>query len=154
MTLTSQTTIDLIGQTSTLSFYQGASLIDQVTYSSNSITYQAISTYNLSKSDMLLHYAFLNTWLSSLYSNFPIVSQSINLIFPLCQFDITISSSGVTHLYYTQTSQGNPLLLINYVPIATSGSWSTRASPVTISNQEFIQGVSLQKSYFNQVSLY
>ena len=97
MTITSTTTIDLIGQSSLLSYYQGASLVDQITYTGNTIIYAAISSYSLSKTDMSLYYKFLNTWLSVLYANFPIVAQSANLIWPLCQFDITESFAGVTH---------------------------------------------------------
>jgi hypothetical protein len=154
MALTSTLSLDLVGQVSTLSFYQGASMVDQITYSNNSITYQAITTYNLSQGDLALYFAFLNAFLSSLYSNFPIVSGSANLIWPLSQFDITILSSGVTHLEYTQSSQGNSFLFINFVSAASSGSFSTRLSPVTITNQEFINGISFQKQFFNQVALY
>jgi len=153
MALTATTTLDIVGQTSTISFNQGATLVDQITLGSNAITYQAISTYNLSKSDMALYYAFLNIFLLSLYTNFPTVSQNTNLIFPNSVFNITRSFAGVTHLTYTQASNGNTFLTINYVPIATAASWIARASPITISLQEFIFGVEMQRQYFNQVSL-
>lgn len=153
MAITSTTTLDLAGQTATISFYQGITLLDQITFSSNAITYAAISTYNLSKSDMALYFNFVNAFLSLLYTNFPVVGLSQKLIWPLCVFDITESNSGVVHIIYTQASQGNTFLVINYVPIASSGSFSTRASPVTISLQEFIMGINVKTQYFNQVSL-
>jgi hypothetical protein len=152
MALTSQTTLDLAGQTATLSYYQGASLIDQITFANNAITYQTISTYNLSKSDMALYYKFLNAFYQILNFNFPIVSQSLNLVWPLCQFDITESTSGVTHIIYTQASQGTSFLVINYVPIAAAGSFSSRTA-TTISLQEFIFGVTIKLNFFNQVAL-
>jgi hypothetical protein len=153
MALTSQTTLDLVGQSSVLSFYQGVSLVDQITYSSNQITYASISSYNLSKSDMALYYNFLNTWLSSLYANFPIVAASAKLIWPLCQFDITESFAGVTHIIYNQTSTGTQVININYVPVAVPGAIAARGSPVTITDQEFIMGVNMKQNYFNQVAL-
>lgn len=152
MILTATTTLDLVGKTSTISFYESATLVDQITFASNTITYQSISTYNLSKSDMALYFSFLNTFLLSLYTNFPTLAQNTNLIFPNCVFNITRSFAGVTHLTYTQSSNGNNLLTINYVPVAVAGSWTSR-SAVTISIQEFIFGVTAQRQYFNQVSL-
>lgn len=153
MALTSTTSLDLVAQTCTISFYQGASLLDQITFSSDLVTYEAISSYNLSKSDMALCIKFLNVYLLLIYTNFPLTGQSINLAWPLCKFDITLSTSGVEHITYTQSSQGNTFLTINYVPIASAASFSARVSPVTISIQEFINGVNFQNAFFNQVSL-
>lgn len=153
MALTSTTSLDVVSQISTISFYQGVSIVDQITFSSNTVTYQSISSYNLSKSDMDLYIKFLNVYLLLIYTNFPAAGQSINLAWPLCKFDITLSSSGVEHITYTQASQGNTFLTINYVPIASAASFSARVSPVTISIQEFISGVNFNNLFFNQVSL-
>lgn len=153
MALTAVTTLDIVGKTSTISFYQGASLVDQITFGSNAITYQAISSFNLSKSDMALYNAFQNVFLLSLYTNFPTFAQNSNLIFSNSVFNITKSFAGVTHLTYTQSSNGTTFLTTNYIPVAVAASFLTRASPVTISLQEFIFGVQMQVQYFNQVSL-
>lgn len=152
MTLTSNTTFDSIGNTSSLLFYQSASLVDQITYGSNEITYATISSYNLSQSDMVLYFQYINSWLSFLYQNFTVITQSQKLAWPFCLFEINFYSSGVSHLVYTQTSQGNNFLTINYVPIAGSGSISARTS-TTITIQEFIMGLNMKTNYFNQVSL-
>lgn len=153
MAITSQTSLDLVGQTSTLSYYQGASLIDQITFGSNAITYQAISSFNLVQTDMLLYYKFLNTYLALLYTNFPIVPASANLILPNSQFEFNQFSLGLTHIQFIQASLGNTFISINYLPSITSGSYNSRASPVTITLQEFIQGFNSSTMFYNQILL-
>lgn len=153
MVLTAVTTLDIVGQTSTISFNQGVTLVDQITFGSNAITYQAISTYTLSKSDIALYNAFQNVFLLSIFTNFPTLAQNSNLIFPNSVFNITRSFAGVTHLTYTQSSNATTFLTTNYVPVAVAASWLARGSAVTISLQEFIFGVQMQVQYFNQVLL-
>jgi hypothetical protein len=152
MALTQQTTTDLVGKTQTITF-NNPSQVDQITYSNNQITFQAISTFNLTKSDLLLYIQYLQTFNTLLIANFPIVNSSIGQAWPLSQFDITESSSGVTHIIYTQTSTGNTVMGINYVPQATSGAFTARASPVTITLQEYFMTVLMLGQYYNQVFL-
>jgi hypothetical protein len=152
MGLTSTTTFDLVGLTQTLTFFN-PSQVDQITFSSNQITFGAISSFNLVKSDVILYCKYLNTFNNLLIQNFPSVSTSVNNAWPLSEFDITESSSGVTHLIYTQTSQGTAVQTINYVPIATSASFAARGSPVTISLQEFFMYVLMSNQYAIQVNL-
>ena len=152
MALTSNTTFNSIGQTSSLLFYQSASLVDEITYGSNAITYAAISSYNLTQNDMALYFQYINSWLSFLYQNFIFIAQSQKLAWPFSLFDINFYSEGVSHLVYTQSSQGNTFLIIDYVPVAGSGSVSSRTA-TTITVQEFIMGINMKTNYFNQVAL-
>lgn len=153
MALTSTTTFDLIGQTQTISFFQSSTMVDQIIFSANAVTFASISGYNLSKSDCLLYGKYLNTYYLLLLTNFPIVGISQNYIWPLCVFDISETSSGVTHLTYTQTSQGNTVYTTNYVPIASQASWIARANPVTITLQEFYMTNNMMTAFTNQISL-
>jgi signal transduction histidine kinase len=153
MALTTTTEVDIVGQTQTISFYESSTLVDQITFSSNTFTFQTISTYNLSKSDFLLYWQFLNTYWLLIITNFgKSVQPNLLNAWPLSQFDITESSSGVTHLYYTQTSAGTTVNYLNYVPIAQSISFAARASPVTISLQEMNMAIIMLYQYQNQVS--
>lgn len=152
MALTNQTTFNVTGGTQSAVFSDPGQ-IDQISFANNQITYSAISSYNLSKSDLLLYLQYLNTFNNLLLVNFPSVSTVLNSIWPLCSFDITESSAGVTHLYYTQTSQGVQAQEINYVPVAGSASIAARANPVVISLQEFAMSILMYNQYAIQVGL-
>lgn len=153
MALTSVTTTDLVGQTQVLSFYEGATLVDQISYGNNQITYGEISSFNLSKSDCLLYYQFLLTFVNILTTNFPIVNNYINAALPLSEFDITLSTSGVEHIVYTQNSGSTNVYTINYVPTAQAASFTARAAPVVVTLQEFFAGVYFKNKFNVQVSL-
>jgi hypothetical protein len=152
MALTSTTVFDVIGGTQTISFYQSSTLIDQITYSLNSITFSSISSFNLSKSDILLYIKYLNAFYILMGVNFPIIFASQNLVWPLCEFDITENDVGVLHIDYTQTSLSSSVYSINYVPIATSAAFSAR-SAITITLQEFFMTINMLSFYNNQISL-
>ena len=72
MALTSQTTVDIVGQTQTISFYESATLVDQITFSSGTFIFQAISSFNLSKNDLSLYWQFLNIFQLLAITNFNI----------------------------------------------------------------------------------
>lgn len=152
MALTNATTFDVISNTSTITFYNPGQ-VDQITYSANTVTFQSETTYNLSKSDLLLFMKYIFSFHAQLLLNFPSVALSASRAWPLCVFDITISSAGVTHLYYNQTTSGTTVLNIDYVPIAVSGAIATRAAPVTITMQEWFQAINMLQQYNNQVSI-
>ena len=152
MALTSVITLDLVGQTQILNYYESATLIDTITYASNQITWAATSGFNLSKSDTLLYNSLFQLYFTALILNFPIAGKSNNTIWPLCQFDITETTVGITHINFTQTSIGSNVLAINYVPIATSAAFAARSS-ITISMQEFFMTQIMLAQYANQVSL-
>lgn len=153
MALTSTTTVDLAGQTQVLSFYESSSLVDQISYGSNQITYAAISTFNLSKADCLLYYSYVNAFNNSLIVNFPITANSINAALPLSQFDITLSSSGAEHIVYTQLSGSSVVYTTNYVPLAQAASFAARISPVTVTLQEFFTGLYFKTKFNVQIAL-
>ena len=152
MALTSTTTFDISGTAQTLTYFN-PSQVDQITFSSNQITFAAVSQFNLAKSDLLLYCQFLNIFNNLLIANFPSVSNSISSPWPLCQFDFSETNVGVKRLIYTQTSQGTAVQTINYLPIATSAAFTARGSPVTISLQEFFMYVLMSNQYAIQVGL-
>ena len=153
MALTSQTTLDLIGQTQSIIF-MNPSQVDQISFASNQITWQASSSFNLAKTDLLLYLKFVNTFNNLLITNFPSVASGYASAWPsLCQFDITESFAGVEHIYYTQTSQGSQVIQINYLPSVVSASFATRASPITLTMQEFFMQCNMLNQYAIQVGL-
>jgi hypothetical protein len=152
MALTSTTEFDFVGQTQTLTYFD-PSQIDQITYSSGAITFGAISTYNLSKSDLILYNQYLQVFYQLLIVNFPSITSQLNGIWPLCNFSITETNVGTKKIVLNETSSGNTVVNINYVPIATSAAFTARASPVTVSIQEFQAFCLLMNPYTNQVSL-
>jgi hypothetical protein len=152
MALTSSTTFDIVGQTQAITF-NNPSQVDQITFSSNQITFSASTTFNLAKSDLILYFKYLNAFNNLLLINFPSISSSVGQIFPLCSFQLSETFAGVEHITYDQTTAGNMVLHINYVPVAVSGAFSTRSAPVTITIQEFFLLVLLMNGFTNQVSL-
>lgn len=151
MALTSTTTLDIVNQTQTIIFYESASQIDQITYQSGALTFSSISTFNLSKSDYLLYFQYLNAFFNLLIVNFPTLQTSANLDWPLCQFQINETNVGVLKIIYTQNSLNNNVYTITYVPIATACSFTARASPINITIQEFYMAVNMLTQFTNQV---
>ena len=152
MALTSTTTFDIAGQTQTITF-NNPSQVDQITFSSNQITFSSESSFNLVKSDILLYNKYLQAFNNLLLINFPSISSSIGLAWPLCVFDFTESNIGVQRLIYNQTTSGTTVININYLPIATSAAFSARPSPVTITLQEFFMFVFMMNQFAQQVNL-
>lgn len=150
MALTSVITLDLVGQTQILNYYQGASLTDTITFANNQITFSSTSGFNLSKSDTLLYNSLFQLYFTALIFNFPAVGKSNNTVWPLCSFTNSITSVGVTHLNFAQTSLGNSVLAINYVPIASSAAFAARSS-ITISLQEFFMTQIMLAQFSTQV---
>lgn len=154
MALTNITTFDVVGGTQTMAFYD-PSLVDQITYSAGSITLAAISSFNLSKSDMLLYYQYVNSFNNLLFVNFPSISAHVNTSWPFdTTFEIYTTTVGVNHIYYIQnTVSSTNVYTINYVPTATAASFAARSSPVTITLQEWFMTVYLLAQYSTQVSV-
>jgi hypothetical protein len=152
MALIQQTTVDIVGETQTIVF-NNPSQVDQIQYINNQITFGISTTYNLSKSDLLLYGQFINTFNNSLILNFPSVNKSIGIAWPLCNFDFTESNVGTKKLIYNQSSSGTTVIIITYVPIANAASFATRASPVTITLQEYFMFVLMLGQYIQQVNL-
>lgn len=152
MALTSTTTFDITGQTQSIIFFN-PSQVDQISFGSNQITLATISSYNLVKSDMLLYFKYLNAFNNLLLINFPTLSSSISGIFPLCNFQLNETNTGVEKIVYNQTSTSNTVININYVPIAASAAFTARASPVVITMQEFFMMILMMNQFTNQVSL-
>jgi hypothetical protein len=152
MAITQQTTVDIVGQTQTI-VINNPSAVDQISYTSNQITFGTSSTYNLAKSDLVLYGQFIYTFNNLLIANFPSVQASFGQIWPLCQFDFSETNVGTKKLIYNQTSNGTQVININYVPIATSAAFATRSSPVTITLQEYFMYVLMINQFVQQVNL-
>ena len=152
MALTSTTTFDLVGQVQTLTMLD-PSQVDQITFSSNTITFASSLTFNLSKKDMILYFKYLNAFNNILLINFPKISSSIGLAFPLSVFNLKETNVGGIDIVYNQTSNGTQAININYVPLTSTATFITRPAPVTISLQEFFFMIIMLNQFTNQVSL-
>jgi hypothetical protein len=150
MALTHTTVVDIVNATQTMSFYESATLVDQIQYSAAGITFSSISSFNLSQSDLLLYLKHMATFYTNLGINFPAIYLSANLTWPVCEFDITQSNSGVLKIDYTQTSLSASVYLINYVVLAASASFSAR-SAITITLQEFFMTINMMAQYNSQI---
>lgn len=153
MALTQTTTVDIVNKTQTIVFTSSSTPVEQIQYSSGSMVFGTISSFNLVKSDLILYNQFLQAFNVQLLLNFPTINSSIGGIFPLCNFQISETSVGVTHITYNQTSQGNTVENINYVPVAGSAGFTARASPITITLQEYFLFVLMMGQYIQQVNL-
>lgn len=152
MALTATILVDIVNVTETLTWSVGGSQIDQMVYASNTVTLGSTSGFSLSKSDLLLYIANLNLFNLSIISNFPSVQSSRLLSLPVSNFEIDLTSAGVTHINYVQSSQGNSVYSTNYVPIAQAASFAARSS-VNLTMQEFFLMVLMNQQYLNQVQI-
>ena len=151
MALTSTIALDLVNQTQTLTYFEGASQIDQITFSSNSVTFGNTSGFNLSKSDLILYNNLFQIWFTALVLNFPTISITSLVKLQLSNFQISITSLGITHINYIQSSLGSVVNTINYVPVAIAASFSAR-STISISLQELYLMQDLLQKFTNQVA--
>lgn len=152
MALTSITTLDIAGQMASLTF-SNPSQVDKISFTSNQITFDTISQFNLVKADAILYFQFMNVFNNLLLLNFPTLAQSIGLIFPLSSFDISITNVGTKKIIYTQSTTGTNVLVSTYLPIASATAISARAAPVTISMQEWFFTIVCMSQFTQQVNL-
>lgn len=153
MALTSTTTLDVIDQLQTITFYDASTQLDQIVYNNNVLTFSSITAFNLSKSDYLLYFQYLNSFFNLLIVNFPQFQSQQGLDWPLCEFQINETDVGVLKIIYTQNSLANNVYTINYLPIASSCSFTSRPSPINISIQEFYMTINMLTQFTNQVRL-
>lgn len=152
MALTSTTNFDVIGQTQTIIF-NNPSAVDQIQFTGGQIVFGAISSYNLAKTDMILYNKYLQAFNTLLLFNFPSIATNIGQIWPLCNFQISDTFQGVNHLVFNETSAGTTVCNINYVPQSVSAAFTARASPVTITVQEYFMFVLMMAQFSQQVNL-
>lgn len=151
MALQSTTFFDVANQTQTLTYTLNSTQIDQISYANNQITYSNSLGFNLIKSDAILYASYLSVYLNTLIANFPNIRNSSGISLPVSSFEIQLVSSPITHIYYTQYSQGNLIYNTNYVPIASSASFAAR-STVIVTIQEFLLSVQFKQLFINQIS--
>jgi hypothetical protein len=150
MARTATTIFDIIGGTQCINF-NNPSLIDNISFANNQITFQTTSEFNLAQSDLLLYIKYLQTFNTLLFNNFPTLKSYLTESLPLCNFQITETNVGVVKITYIQTSLSSLVYTINYLPIATSAAFSARNS-VMINIQEFNLLIAMLQQYANQVS--
>jgi len=152
MALTSTTLADLSDQTQTLTFYEGATKIDQIVYNNNLITYSAISAYDLSSRDAILYFKYLNAFNILLYQNFPVLNLSANYKLPLSSFTLNLADLPGLNIIFKQSSHGVSIYNTHYTPANFTASYESRPS-VTVTVQEFFISVILMAQYTNQITL-
>jgi hypothetical protein len=152
MALTAVTTVDIVGGTQQITFSQGATQIDQITYSSSGITFGKISAFSLSQSDAILYFNYLNLFSIALSRNFVNTNFAVNLAWPESKFDVASTSAFTPVLTYTQTSLGNSVYATTYLGSTATASFSARSS-VTTTLQEFLMTILMMNQYTNQISV-
>lgn len=153
MALTSTTTFDIVGGTQSIIF-SNPSAVDQISFSSNQVTFAISSTYSLSKSDFALYYKYLSVFNLLLARNFPSIGLSVNTSWPSpgTSFSIT-QTNPPPRIVYNQASLGTTVINISYLPVASAATFATRSSPVTISTQEYLSFINVISEFSNQVAL-
>lgn len=149
MALTAVTTLNIPGVTQTIVFNNPATL-DEIDFAGTQITLKAISTYNLSRSDFLLYFNYLDIYNTALFLNFPFINANINISLLQSEFDIKM---GATRLTYDQHSGATDALSLSYQLSNQTMTFAARASDVVISLQEFFIMIYLLRQYSKQVSL-
>lgn len=143
-TLTSST------QSDTLAFLN-PDQIDQLTYSSESITFEKCDEYKLTKEDLILYCEYIISWNVVLLDTFLNLVPAVNTAVPVSSFKIEVTSDQ--QITYTQTANGQAVICITYYPSELKAVVSSRGSPISISYQEFFLMVYLLNQYINQVKV-
>jgi hypothetical protein len=152
MSLQATVLLDIAGATQTLTYTLSSSQIDQLVFANNQVTFASISSFNLSKADFENYVASLIAFVNVIIFNFPTVQNSRGVTLPLSTFELSLAGSPVEQIDYIQTSLGNSVYAINYVPLAVACAFAARSS-VTISMQEFFVLSQMMTLYGQQVNL-
>lgn len=150
MALKAVTTLDIPGLTQTI-VYNVPALVDEIDFGSNQITFKAIASYNLSKSDFLLYFQYLDIYNNALLFNFPSINASINVPIAASEYDFKV---GSTRIDYTQTHVATVTLGLTYLFSNSTMTFAARPSDVTISLQEWFTIVYDLRVVAKQVSLH
>jgi hypothetical protein len=152
MALTAVTTLDVIGQTQTITF-NNPTQVDQITFASGAITWQSTAGYSLVKSDYALFQKYIQVFNSLLFPNFPTVCSSVFSPWPIPGTEFLINSTTPPNrIIYTQNSSGTQVLNASYLPVATVVTIAARAAPVTITLQEWFSSVDVLNQFAAQVA--
>lgn len=149
MALTALTTLNIPGLTQTIVF-NNPSAVDEIDFGSNQIVMKAISSFNLSKSDFLLYFQYLDIYNNALLFNFPSINASINIAIPVSEYDFKVGSTRIT---YMQTKAASTALDLTYLFSNSTMTFGARASDVTITLQEWFTMVYMLRVVSKQVSL-
>lgn len=148
MALTAITVLNIPGTTQTIVF-NNPTLVDEIDFGSNQITFKAISSYNLSRSDFLLWYNYLSIYSTALLLNFPSLNTTVFQSIPQSEYDLKM---GATRLTFDYHSGATDVLNLTYILSNTTMTFGARASDVTVTIQEFALLIYILKQYNQQVS--
>lgn len=103
MALIANTVLNIPGSTQIISF-SNPSLIDEIDFGNNQITFKAISSYNLSQSDFNLYVNYLIIYYNALLTNFTNLGKYFNIKLPICLYDFKVGSTRITFDYQSGTT--------------------------------------------------
>lgn len=155
MATTSVVTQNLPSDTQQVIFYDTGEF-DNITYSSNQITYAAESSITMSQSDFALWYKYFLQYYNLLLTNFPVINSAYNTSVPICKFEIlSLSTQSPNLIEYIQTSTitSQSVYSITYSTTGNTATFAARSAPITITLQEFLIGFQLITQFANQCSL-
>lgn len=150
MALTAITTLDVPGVTQIIKF-NDPTQVDEIDFGSNVLTFKAISSYNLSKSDFLLWFNYLDVFNTALILNFPTIVTNINATLPTCQYDFKV---GATRITYDQISGSNDVLNLTYLFSNSTMTFAARATDMTMTVNEFFFMVNFLRGVKKQIGFH
>jgi hypothetical protein len=154
MAVISTITQNIPAATQQIIFYN-PSEFDNITYSSNSITYATEASITLSQSDLALWFVNKLIFYNTLLFNFPTINASFNAPLPICKFEIVANPTVAHIIEYIQTSGLTSLSVYNitYNTSTNTATFTARTSPITVTLQEYLIGFEYIKQFTNQCSL-
>lgn len=152
MALTAVTTFNVLGGTQSIVF-DNPSQIDSISFAGNAITWGVTAGYTLSKQDYALFQQYINVFNNLLFANFSSISSSLKLSWPFTGTDLKISQTLAPNaVVYTQKAATLNFLVITYVPGTTTATITPRATPTTITLQEWFSSVDVLTQFATQVA--
>jgi hypothetical protein len=153
MALSATTVFDIVDQTQSITF-NNPTMVDQISFANNQLTFAEISTFTLTQSDMLLYVKYLQAFYTLLVQNFPTINIAFTQPWPLCLFSLAETDVGINKITYTQTSNGANVYTINYLPEELSAGFLARTAPAVITTQEFLWTIPMMNQFGNQIAIY
>ena len=127
---------------------------ENITYSSDGITYAAEASAVISTGDFSIFFANKLSFYNALISQFPL-SPYFQYKIPVSKFEI-YSSSGPNILQYLQTSTASPITNvynITFDRVALTATFAARTNPITNTYQEYLIGFQWMSMFANQIQI-
>lgn len=149
MPLTAITTLDIPGTNQIITF-NNPSEVDKITFASNVLTFASHASFDLSKSDFLLYFSYLNIYNTALLLNFPPINSSLGISLPLCEFNFKV---GPTRITYLQKTNATEVISLTYFIGTQIMNFAARPSNVPITIQEFFMTIYMLDRYSKEIGL-